>query len=90
MAQDPAALLASYDGPVLIAQGSTDIQVAVDDARALAAAQPNATLVIWEGVNHVWRTAPKDRAANIAAYMTPDAPLADGVVETVAQFILGR
>jgi pimeloyl-ACP methyl ester carboxylesterase len=84
---DPAALIAAYDGPVFIGQGTTDLQVGVADAQALAAADPRATLKLWDGVNHVLKTAPSDRAANIAAYSNPDLPLAPGVVEDVAAFI---
>lgn len=84
---DPAALIAAYDGPVFIGQGTTDLQVGVADAQALAAADPRATLKLWDGVNHVLKTAPADRAANIAAYSNPDLPLAPGVVEDVAAFI---
>lgn len=87
---DPAALIAAYAGPVFIGQGTTDIQVSVADAQALAAADPQATLKLWDGVNHVLKTAPADRAANIAAYSTPDLPLAPGVVEDVAAFIQAR
>lgn len=85
---DPAALIAAWDGPVMIGQGTTDIQVGVADAEAMAAARPDARLVLWEGVNHVLKTAPADRAANIATYMDPDLPLAPGIVDDVAGFIL--
>lgn len=84
---DPAALLAAYEGPVFIGQGTTDIQVGVVDARTLAAADPDATLKLWDGVNHVLKTAPADRAGNIAAYADPDLPLAPGVAGDVAAFI---
>ena len=85
---DPAALVAAWDGPVMIGQGTTDIQVSLTDARALGAARPDAKLVIWEGVNHLLKIAPADRAANAATYRDPDLPLAPGVVEDVAGFIL--
>jgi len=85
---DPAAMVAAWDGPVMIGQGTTDIQVGLTDARALAAAQPAARLVIWEGVNHLLKVAPADRAANIATYGDPALPLAPGVVGDVAGFIL--
>ncbi|MFN7129514.1 MAG: alpha/beta hydrolase [Brevundimonas sp.] len=87
---DPAALIAAYEGPVFIGQGTTDIQVGVVDAQTLAAADPQATLKLWDGVNHVLKTAPAERAANIAAYSNPDLPLAPGVVEDVADFIQSR
>ena len=85
---DPAQLAAAYDGSIFIGQGTTDIQVSVADAEAIKAAQPRATLVVWDGVNHVLKTAPADRVANVATYMDPALPLAPGVVEAVAGFVL--
>ncbi|MDO9077732.1 MAG: alpha/beta hydrolase [Brevundimonas sp.] len=87
---DPAALVAAYPGPVMIGQGTADIQVGLTDAEALAAARPGARLAIWEGVSHLLKLAPADRAANIATYSDPTLPLAPGVVEDVAGFILER
>ena len=84
---DPAALLAAYDGPVFIGQGTTDLQIGVTDAQALAAADPKATLKLWDGVNHLLKTAPADRAANLATYADPALPLAPGVAEDVGAFI---
>lgn len=85
---DPAKLAAAYDGPIFIGQGTTDIQVTVADAEALKTAQPRAELALWDGVNHVLKVAPAERAANIATYMDPALPLAPGVVEAVADFML--
>ena len=87
---DPAVLLAAYDGPVFIGQGTNDLQIGVADAEALAAADPDATLKLWDGVNHVLKTAPADRAGNLATYADPALPLAPGVAEDVAAFILSR
>lgn len=84
---DPAALLAAYDGPIFIGQGTTDLQIGVTDAQALAAADPKATLKLWDGVNHLLKTAPADRAANMATYADPTLPLAPGVAEDVGAFI---
>lgn len=85
---NPSDLIVDYDGPVMVGHGSTDIQVSMADARALSEAQPAARLVIWDGVNHVLKIAPADRAANIAVYSDPNLPLAPGVVDDVAGFIL--
>lgn len=87
---DPARLIAAYDGPVLIGQGTTDIQITMTDAEALKAAKPEADLVTFEGVNHVLKASPQDRAANIATYGNPDLPIAEGVSEAVADFIVSR
>lgn len=84
---DPAALLAAYDGPVFIGQGTTDLQIGVTDAQALAAADPKATLKLWDGVNHLLKIAPADRAANLATYADAALPLAPGVAEDVGAFI---
>lgn len=89
-ALDPAALAAAYDGPMFIGQGSTDIQTGVVDAEAIKAARPDATMVIWDGANHLLKIAPADRAANLATYRDPVLPLAPGVVEDVAGFILAH
>jgi pimeloyl-ACP methyl ester carboxylesterase len=84
---DPPALLKNIKLPVLIMQGDTDIQVSVEDAKLLAAATPDAKLLILPGVNHVLKVAPIDRAANIATYANPNLPLAPGVVDAVADFV---
>ena len=85
---DPAELIAAWDGPVMIGQGLTDLQTTQTDARAMAAAQPDARLVLWEGVNHLLKVAPADRAANLATYSDPSLPLAPGVADDIAGFIL--
>ncbi|MBI1406823.1 MAG: alpha/beta fold hydrolase [Caulobacter sp.] len=87
MAYDPADLIAAYKGPVMILQGSTDIQVSIEDANRLKAAQPAARLVVLDGVNHVLKVAPADRGPNVAAYADPSLPLAPGVVSAIADFI---
>jgi fermentation-respiration switch protein FrsA (DUF1100 family) len=74
--------------PLLIVQGDNDIQVTVDDARALADAQPNATLALLPGVNHVLKmAASKDRAANLKAYADPSLPIAPAAVQAIAEFV---
>lgn len=85
---DPAKLAADYGGPILIVQGDHDIQIPISDAERIAAAQPRAELARFEGMNHVLKIAPADRAGNIATYADPDLPLAPGVAEAVGGFIL--
>ena len=87
-AENPAALAASLKLPLLIVQGDRDIQVTVDDARALAAAQPRARLAILPGVNHVLKIPERDdRAANLAAYADPSMPVAPSAIEAIAGFV---
>lgn len=91
LSRDPAVDIAAIDLPVLIVQGSADLQVRDADANALAVARPDATLVSIEGMNHVLKSVPHgDRAANLASYADPDLPLADGVAEAIAGFVAGH
>lgn len=84
---DPPALLRAYQGPVLIMQGTTDLQVTMQDAELLAAARPGVELVRLEGVNHVLKEAPMDRGANLATYGNANLPLAPGIAERIAAFM---
>lgn len=88
LSYDPADLARRVRLPVLIVQGERDIQVSIADARALAAADPKAKLVLLPNVNHVLKTvASDDRTANVATYVDPSLPLAPGIVDTIAGFV---
>lgn len=84
---DPAVEIKTAPGRTMIVQGTTDIQVRVEDARLLAAARPDATLTIIEGMNHVLRVAPAERAANQATYFEPDLPLAPELMPALLGFM---
>ncbi|GAN55609.1 alpha/beta hydrolase [Tanticharoenia sakaeratensis] len=91
LALDPTAMLAGTHLPVLIVHGQTDFQTRHRDALALEAADPQATLVMLPGVNHIMRDAPAadsadGRAANIATYGTAGA-LDPRVIPTIANFV---
>jgi len=87
LAVDPASLARTYEGPMLIVQGTTDIQTSVLDARTLSQARPGIELAIIEDMNHVLKTSPAERGANVATYANPDLPLAPGLVERIAAFL---
>ncbi len=84
---DPAEEITRLKCPVLILQGTTDIQVKVEDAEMLASAYPEGEKVILEGMNHILKDAPADRMANLQTYSDPDLPLKEGLVEGIAAFI---
>lgn len=85
---DPREEIARLDIPVLVIQGSTDLQIPVEEAEGLAAASEDAELRIFEGMNHVLRTAPPETAKNLPTYNDPDLPLHDGLVDAIAGFVL--
>lgn len=84
---DPAKLVKSYAGPTIVIQGSTDIQVSGADAALLGGARPGVTLVTLDGMNHVLRAAPADRAANAVTYGDANAPVFPGLAAKIAEFI---
>ncbi|MFK8250964.1 alpha/beta hydrolase [Ancylobacter terrae] len=85
--RDPAAELGKTTAPVLILQGGTDLQVDTEQAWKLASARPGAQMVVVEGMNHVLKSAPANRAANLATYGDAAAPLAPGLVPAIAAFV---
>ena len=85
----PRNAVAALQMPLLIVQGTTDLQVSVDDARALAAAAPKARLVIVPGMNHVLKLVSGDLAQQMPSYANPDLPLAPALVDTVTAFVQG-
>jgi pimeloyl-ACP methyl ester carboxylesterase len=84
---DPRAAVAALRMPVLIVQGTTDLQVSVADAQALSAAAPKAKLVIVPGMNHVLKLAGGELAQQLPSYSDPELPLAPALVEAVMAFV---
>lgn len=84
---DPLKAVAALKMPVLIVQGTTDIQVAQDDAKALAAAAPQARLVIVEGMNHVLKLVPDKQEQQLQSYSTPTLPVAPQLIDAVTGFV---
>lgn len=87
-AYDPVYEARKYGGPLLIMQGTTDLQVTMRDAELLSTAQPRATFVRLEGVNHVLKAiASTDVNAQMAVYRDPSLALAPLVVPTIVKWI---
>ena len=84
---DPAVEIVNLNVPVLILQGTTDLQVSVEDAKLLAEAKPEARLKIIDRMNHILKEAPLDQGANVATYSNPTLPLAPGFLEEIIGFV---
>ena len=88
MANDPSKLAASLEVPTLIVAGGKDLQTPVADGEALAAAQPEAKLVVFDDMNHVLKSVEAEgRAANLATYSDSSLPIHPELVEAVADFV---
>ncbi|MET0592066.1 MAG: alpha/beta fold hydrolase [Polyangiaceae bacterium] len=73
--------------PTLIAQGTTDVQVTVADARALSAARPRADVLVVDGMCHSLKIASLDEADQTAALIDPSRPLAKALVDGIYAFL---
>ncbi len=86
---DPSVEIKKLTIPVLIVQGTTDIQVSIEDSGLLKAAKPDAKLLILENMNHILKEAEADRQKNIATYTDPGLSLKQGLMEGLTSFIKG-
>jgi len=73
--------------PILIINGTTDLQVSVDEAKILHQANINSKLIIIDGMNHVLKSAPKNRTANLKTYAQPNLPLHKNLMPIIVDFI---
>lgn len=87
MAYDPIEQVEKLDAEALFVGGTRDLQVPVRDAELLHEAKPGSKLLIVDGMNHVLKQVPDDQEANMAAYADPELPLADGLVNRIAEFL---
>jgi fermentation-respiration switch protein FrsA (DUF1100 family) len=84
---DPQLEIKKLKIPVLIIQGTTDLQVSVQNAHWLKAADPSATLVIVEQMNHVLKNVGADTKENTATYTNPALPIMTEMVKAIEKFI---
>lgn len=84
---DPAYELSQLTVPVLIAQGTTDIQVSTEDFKRLTNANKLARPLVINGMNHVLKNVPGDMGLQMRSYKDPDMPISTELLNKVAVFI---
>jgi len=84
---DPKEEISKLDIPVLIVQGSNDIQIEVKDAQLLHNAATKSRLEIIQGMNHVFRQAPENRLLNMQTYGDPELPIDNSLVNLIVDFL---
>jgi uncharacterized protein len=84
---DPVREIAALQIPVLIVQGTTDLQVSVDDAKRLATANKGAQLRLISDMNHVLKHAALP-AEQQAAYTDPSLPIKAEAAQAITEFLL--
>jgi esterase/lipase len=86
MTYDPVEEIKKLDLPILIINGTKDLQVLESDAKALYEADPDAELRIIEGMNHVLKTISKDED-NLKSYTSPDFPISEELIAVITEFV---
>lgn len=87
MKYDPATEIAALDIPILIVNGSFDLQVDVTDAEILHQAAPDSKMIIPEKMNHIFRKIEGQELENSKAYNEPNRPLHPELVPILVEFI---
>ncbi|QXP62824.1 S9 family peptidase [Polaribacter sp. HaHaR_3_91] len=72
--------------PVLIINGDKDLQVTIEDAKILHAANTNSKLVIIENMNHVLKDIQKEED-NIKSYYSSEYQISNKLIKTISLFI---
>ncbi len=87
MKYNPAEEISKLDIPVLIVNGTFDLQVDVTDAEILQKANPKAQLVIIEDMNHIFREIKGENLENTKAYSEAYRPLHPELIPALTSFI---
>ncbi|MDO4229061.1 MAG: alpha/beta hydrolase [Capnocytophaga sp.] len=83
---DPTKEIAKLEIPVLIINGTKDIQVGEENAELLHQAQPKATKVIIKNMNHIFKQIDND-SENMASYNNPKLPIQPELIEVIVKFL---
>lgn len=83
----PTELIKRVNSPVLIIQGSKDLNVGMEEAQLLSNANENAILMEIDNMNHVLKTINGDLQENINSYTNPELEINMKLIEILVNFI---
>jgi pimeloyl-ACP methyl ester carboxylesterase len=83
----PADEIVKLDVPVMIVQGTHDIQTSMEDSRRLASAMKSAKVLEIEGMNHLLKSTPAGRAEQMPSYSDPNLPVVPKLLDEMATFV---
>jgi pimeloyl-ACP methyl ester carboxylesterase len=84
---DPTKEISKLRMPVLIVQGTTDVQVSLADAKRLVEGNPGAKLLLIDGMNHVLKTVPNEQDKQVSSYSDPTLPVNPELVSAIGKFV---
>ncbi len=84
---NPQIEISKLDMPILIINGTRDLQVSENEAQLLHKAAPKSQLVLLENMNHLFKEIKGDDMENQLSYMNPDLPVMNELVNVIVNFI---
>jgi pimeloyl-ACP methyl ester carboxylesterase len=86
MRYNPLEEIKKLKMPILILNGDKDVQVTLEDAKALYAANPKSKMVIIENMTHTLKIIDKD-SDNYSTVLKPNFPLSQKLISTIEAFV---
>jgi len=90
MKYNPTLEISKLNIPILIVNGTKDLQVSEDEASLLKNASKNAELKIIENMNHVLFIIDGNELENSKSYNEPSREISKELIETISSFILAN
>lgn len=84
---NPQKELQKLSIPLLILQGTNDIQVTKEEAFLLANSNTHSQLVFIENMNHIFRIVEGDRQTNLKTYTDATLPISTELTKQIIEFI---
>ncbi|MEW6508275.1 MAG: alpha/beta hydrolase [Bacteroidota bacterium] len=85
---DPQIEISKLNIPVLIIQGTNDIQISTEDATLLSKSNQNSQLVQIDSMNHIFRIVENDMLINVSTYNNETLPISKELVKSIVDFVL--
>jgi uncharacterized protein len=85
--QSPTEAVARLQVPVLIVQGTADVQVAVEEGERLKAAARRGEMFLVKDMSHVFKRVSADPASQMQGYTDPSVPIVPELAPRIADFL---
>ncbi|WP_028374463.1 alpha/beta hydrolase [Leeuwenhoekiella sp. MAR_2009_132] len=87
MKYDPAKELSKINAPILLVNGTKDLQVTAKEGELLKNSNSNAKAVDIDGMNHVLKIIEGDELENSKSYNEPYRPVAEELINLIVDFV---
>lgn len=84
---NPQNILNQINKPILLIQGTSDIQVDIEEVKFLKEACPEARMIIIDSMNHVFKISALDRQENLGTYNKPDLKNHPQLIKHIVKFL---